>query len=238
MQPSLTRRMLAEVIGTFGFFFFGFIGIAVASTHPSSIGTAGVAAGFGVGLMMMLFAFAHISGGHFNPAVTFGLAAGGRFPWSELPGYWLAQLTGGVIAATVVRLLFTSSVADALANAPGKDVSAGTALILEVIATLLFLLVISAVATDERAPWHGVLAPIAIGGFIFLGATVIGPLSGGSFNPARSISPAIVATSFTNLWIYVAGPLLGGALGGVLFSFVRRRGTADEVREEALVEGS
>ncbi len=235
MEPSFVRRLLAEVTGTFGFFFLGFVGIVTAVTHPDAIGSGGVAAGFGLGLAMMIFAFGHISGGHYNPAVTFGLAVGGRFPWVEVAGYWAAQLVGGICAALAVRAIF-GDLGDALVTAPGTNVSTSDALVLEIIATFLFLLVISAVATDERAAWHGVFAPAAIGGFIFVAATVIGPISGGSFNPARSLAPAIVAGSFSDLWIYVVGPLAGGALGGLLYSYMRVSGTAAEVREAPLLD--
>lgn len=238
MQPSFVRRILAEVVGTFGFFLFGFLGLVASSTRPGSIGSGGVAAGFGLGLMMMIFAFGHISGGHFNPAVTLGLAVGGRFPWRELPAYWSAQLGGGLLAALVVRLLWTSEIADGLVNGLAPGTSTGRGLLLEAVATMLFLLVISSVATDERAAWHGVLAPVAIGAFIFTAATVVGPFTSGSFNPARSLAPAIVAASFSDVWIFVVAPLVGGTVGGLLFGYFRGAGTAAEVHEEPLVEGS
>jgi glycerol uptake facilitator-like aquaporin len=95
-------------------------------------------------------------------------------------------------------------------------------MLIELIATLLFLMVISAVATDTNAPWNGIQAPIFIGLFIFTAATVFGPLSGGSFNPAVSIAPAITAGEFSNLWIYIVGPTVGGAIGGAAFKWFRQ----------------
>ncbi len=222
MKPSLATRMAAEVVGTFGFFFLGFMGIAVSVVVPTAIGSGGVAAGFGLGLALMIFALGHISGGHFNPAVTLGLAVGRQFRWVELPAYWLAQLVGGLAAAGLVRGLFDARVGDALVTQPSPKVSDGVAVTLELLATFLFLMVIQAVATDKKAPWNGVFAPAAIGMFIFTAATVIGPISGGSFNPARSIAPAIVASDYTNLWIYIVGPLAGGLIGGVLYMVFRR----------------
>jgi aquaporin NIP len=236
METSFIRRVLAEVLGTFGFFFLGFIGLAAGVTHPGSIGNIGMAAGFGLGLALMLFAFGHISGGHYNPAVTLGLACGGRFPWPKVPAYWVGQVVGGIGAAGLVRGLFTGRVGKALVNAPASNVSDGKALVLEAVATFLFLLVISAVATDERAAWHGTFAPVAIGGFIFTAATVIGPFTSGSFNPARSLAPALVAASFSHLWIFLVGPAIGGAAGGFLFSWLRQGGTAIEVKEGPLVD--
>jgi aquaporin NIP len=236
MGPSFARRVLAEVLGTFGFFFMGFMGLAAGVAHPGSIGSIGMAAGFGLGLALMLFAFGHISGGHYNPAVTLGLACGGRFPWREVPAYWLGQVAGGLGAAGLVRGLFTDKVGRALVNAPAPNVSDGKSLVLEAVATFLFLLVISAVATDERAAWHGTFAPVAIGGFIFTAATVIGPFTSGSFNPARSLTPALVAASFSHLWLFLVGPAIGGAAGGFVFSVLRQAGTATELKEEPLVD--
>jgi MIP family channel proteins len=234
-KPSLMSRVFVEVIGTFGFFFLGFMGLAVATQLPGSIGSIGIAAGFGLGLGLMIFAFGHVSGGHFNPAVSLGLACGGQFPWVEVLPYWVAQLVGGLAAAAVVRGLFNSVVGKALVTAPGKGITSGTALVLELIATFLFVIVIHAVATDTRAPWQGLLAPVAIGGFIFTAAVVVGPASGGSFNPARSIAPAIISGQYANLWIYIVGPLVGGAVAGVLYAWLRRQQRVPEV--EGLAEG-
>ena len=120
-----------------------------------------------------------------------------------------------------IRVIFSSRIEDALVNAPGRGISDGKALVMEAIFTFLFVLVIATVATDERAPWNGVFAPFAIGLFIFVAATVCGPISGGSFNPARSIAPAIIGTEFGNLWIYIVGPLVGGVLGGLVHAYFR-----------------
>jgi len=236
-KPSLISRAFVEAIGTFGFFFLGFMGVAVATQLPGSISSIGIAAGFGLGLGLMIFAFGHVSGGHFNPAVSLGLAFGGKFPWGEVLPYWAAQMVGGIAAAAVVRGLFTSEVGNALVNTPGTGITNGTALVLEIIATFLFLIVIHAVATDTRAPWHGLLAPVAIGGFIFTAAVVVGPASGGSFNPARSIAPAIISGQFDNLWIYIVGPLVGGVLGGLMYTWLRRKEHVPEVEGLARVSG-
>ena len=227
-KPALTTRLAAEVVGTFGFFFLGFVGIAALIKVPGSIGSGGIAAGFGLGLALMIFAFGHISGGHFNPAVSLGLAVGRRFPWVEVLPYWAAQLAGGLLAAGVIRIVFPTTigktlVSDAIVNTPGPGVSSGVAVAMELIATFLFLLVILTVATDARAPWHGILAPVAIGMFIFTAATVVGPISGGSFNPARSLAPAIVAGKWGDVWIYFVGPLIGAAIAGAVHLYFRSR---------------
>src|SRR5262249_38677711 len=112
---------------------------------------------------------------------------------------------------------------DSMVTKPGPGVSDFKAMLVELIATLLFLMVISAVATDTTAPWNGIQAPIFIGLFIFTAATVFGPISGGSFNPAISLAPATGAASRSNIWIYLIGPFVGGAIGGGLFMWFRQQ---------------
>lgn len=219
--PSMSNRLLAEVVGTFGFFLIGFSGIAVAVSLPGVIASAGIAAGFGLGLGLMIAAFGQISGGHFNPAVTFGLAVGRKFPMSAVIPYWVAQLIGGFIAVLVAVLLYTNDIKDALVVNPAKGVTDWRAMLIELVAVFLFVSVIITVATDDSAPWKGVMAPLAIGGFIFIAALTMGSFSGGAFNSARAIVAAVYAVEFGNLWIYIVGPLIGGALAGVLSLAIR-----------------
>ncbi len=215
MAAPLPQRLAAEAVGTFGFFFIGFASVAAGAPGPI---------GFGFGLMLMIAAFGHVSGGHYNPAVTFGLAVGRRFPTSEVVQYWAAQLVGGIVASLAAIAIFdgiADGIGDAIVNAPGAGVGDFRALIVELVAVALFVMVISAVATDKAAPWNGVMAPVLIGLFIFTAATVMGPISGGSFNPARSLAPAITAFELSNVWIYIVGPLVGGAIGGAVYSVLR-----------------
>jgi len=229
MPAPLSKRLAAELIGTFGFFFIGFTGIAAVTVLGSgAVVSLGIAAGFGFGLGLMIFAFGHISGGHYNPAVTLGLTFARRFPAGEVVPYWAAQIAGGVAASGVLRAVFNAAALHASVNAPGPGISDGKAFAMELIFTFLFLLVISTVATDRRAPWNGVFAPFAIGLFIFTAATVCGPISGGSFNPARSITPALVDGTSAHLWIYIVAPLVGGAIGGLVNLMVREPDPAPE----------
>ncbi len=214
------KRLIAEIIGTFGFLVFAFSGIAVAVIQPGVMGAVGVAAAFGLGLAMMIFAFGHISGGHFNPAVSLGLAAGGQFPIREVAGYWGAQIIGAFAACGMAGALWGDQVREALVNVP--TVSQGAAVAAEIVFVALFVILISAVATDS-APWSGVMAPLAIGGFIFVAGIAVWPFTGGGFNPARALAPAVYDMSFGNLWIYIVGPLAGGALGGLIYWLMRAR---------------
>lgn len=221
--PSYPSRLAAEAVGTFLFFFIGFTAVAVATElGPDAIPGTAIAAAFGIGLALAIFAFGHISGGHYNPAVTLGLAVGRQFPWKEIPGYWLAQFIGGALAAGIVAAIHGTDTGDALPSAVSEGISDGRAFMLELIATMLFVIVICGVATDKRAPWNGLNAPIAIGAFIFIAAVTVGPFTSGSFNPARSLSPAAISGTDTDLWLFILAPLVGGALGGLIFWFIRR----------------
>ena len=224
MDHPLGTRLCAEALGTFTFFFLGFSGIAVVvDIGADAITPLGVAAGFGFGLVMALTAFGHISGGHYNPAVSAGLAIAGRFPGRDVVPYWIAQLVGGFGAVLVMAIVYSPDVTDALHTQPGSGIDDWAALVLEIVTTALFAMVILTVATDDRAPWKGVMAPLLIGLFIFTAATAIGPASGGSFNPARSLTPVLYNQEWGDVWIYLLGPFTGAILGGAIWSYVMVR---------------
>jgi MIP family channel proteins len=211
--------MGAEALGTFLFFFLGFSGIAAATAiGGEAISALGIAFGFGLGLALAITAFGHISGGHFNPAVTIGLTIARRFEATEVIQYWIAQLVGGFVAVCVMAIVYDTNVTDALSTNPGVGIDDWGALVLEIVATALFVMVVATVASDERAPWQGVMAPLMIGLFIFTAAVTVGPSSGGSFNPARSLDPVIWNQDWSNVWIYVVGPLAGGIIGGAVWA--------------------
>ena len=221
MDQPLGTRLAAEAVGTFLFFFLGFSGIAVVvDIGADAITPLGVAAGFGFGLALAITAFGHISGGHFNPAVSAGLAIAGKFPSREVIPYWIAQLVGGFVAVLVMAIVYSSEVTDSLQTQPGSGIDDWAALVLEIVATGLFVMVILTVATDDRAAWKGVMAPLLIGLFIFTAATTVGPASGGSFNPARSLDPVLYNQDWGNVWIYIVGPLAGGVLGGAIWTYL------------------
>jgi MIP family channel proteins len=221
MAQPLGVRLIAETLGTFIFFFFGFSGIAIAvDIGAEAVTPLGIAAGFGFGLALAITAFGHLSGGHFNPAVTAGLVIARRFDARELVPYWVAQLVGGFGAVLIMAIVYSSDVLDSLHTQPGSGIDSWAALVLEIVGTALFLMVILTVATDERAAWNGVMAPLLIGLFIFTAATVVGPASGGSFNPARSLDPVLWNQEWGDLWIYIVGPLAGAILGAAIWAYV------------------
>jgi MIP family channel proteins len=221
MDQPLSVRLGAEALGTFLFFFLGFSGLAVLNDiGADAISPLGIAAGFGFGVALAITAFGHLSGGHFNPAVTAGVAVAGRFPARDVIPYWIAQLVGGFGAVLVMAIVYSSDVMDALHTQPGSGIDSWAALVLEIVATALFVMVILTVATDERAAWNGVMAPFLIGLYIFTAAAVVGPASGGSFNPARSLDPVLYNQEWGDVWIYLVGPLAGAVLGGAIWAFL------------------
>jgi aquaporin NIP len=215
----LARSLAAEAFGTFALVFAGAGAVMVdAKTH--ALGHVGVAITFGLVIMAMIYAVGHISGAHFNGAVTFAFALTRHFPWPRAVGYWGAQLAGAVTAAAILR----GSLGDiAHVGATLPSGSQGQSFLWELVLTTFLMFVIMAVATDTRAV--GEAAAIAIGGTIGLDAMVGGPISGASMNPMRSLGPAIVSGDFYALWLYIVAPVIGASLGALLYRFVRGEAT-------------
>jgi aquaporin NIP len=209
------RALLAEAIGTFALVFAG-AGAVVVDARTHELGHVGVAITFGLVIMAMIYAVGHISGAHFNPAVSFAFALTRHFPWPRVVAYWAAQLTGALLAAALIR---GSVGADAHTGATLPSGSQGQSFLWELVLTFFLMFVIMAAATDTRAV--GEAAAIAIGGTVGLDAMFGGPISGASMNPARSIGPAFVSDDLHALWLYVVAPLAGATLGALAYQFVR-----------------
>lgn len=217
------RKLSAEAFGTFWLVFAGCGSAVLAAGFPGlGIGFAGVALAFGLTVLTMAYAVGHISGGHFNPAVSLGLALGGRFDWHDLPGYWAAQLAGGILAAILLYAIASGAPGWTAggfasngygANSPG-GYGLGAAFLAEVVLTAFFLIVILG-ATSKRAPAG--FAPIAIGLALTLIHLVSIPVTNTSVNPARSTAVAFFAETgaLSQLWLFWLAPLLGAALGAV-----------------------
>ena len=188
----------------------------MVDAKTGALGHVGVAITFGLVITVMIYAVGHISGAHFNGAVTFAFAMTRHFPWSRAPGYWAAQLTGATVAALLLRASL-GDIADVGATLPSG--SQAQSFFFELVMTAFLMFVILAVATDTRAV--GEAAAIAIGATIALDAMFGGPISGASMNPMRSMGPAIASGNFHALWLYIAAPLLGASLGGLAYQFVR-----------------
>ncbi len=223
MTRPITRYLAAEMIGTFALVFAG-CGAIMVNAKTGQLGHVGVAISFGLVIMFGIYAVGHISGAHFNPAVTFAFALTRHFPWRRAGLYWCAQLSGALVAAALLRGSL-GNVADVGATLPSG--SQGQSFLWELVMSLFLMFVILAVATDTRAV--GEAAAIAIGGTVLLDAMFGGPISGASMNPARSIGPAVVSGNLHALWLYIVAPILGASVGGVAYQFVR----GEHPREEA-----
>ncbi len=217
VRPDLPRRLAAEVLGTFCLVFAGTGAIVINGVSGGAIGHGGVAAAFGLVVAMMIFAVGHLSGAHLNPAVTAGFAAGRHFPTREVVPYWAAQIAGALLASLSLRALFGT--AHGLGATHPSHVDQLSALALEAGLTAVLMIVILAVATDTRAA--GSLAALAVGGTIALEALVLGPITGASMNPARSLAPAVVGGEWTDLWLYLAGPTAGALIGVLIYEVLR-----------------
>ncbi|HUS16208.1 MAG TPA: MIP family channel protein [Chloroflexia bacterium] len=213
--PTHWRALGAELLGTYALVTAGCGAVMIDST-THALGHAGVAATFGLVILVMIAATGHLSGAHFNPAVTLAFALTRHFPWRTVPFYVTSQLLGAVAGAATLRLLLGPVAALGATVPQGAPLQS---LGVEVLLTSVLTFVIVAVATDTRAV--GELAAVAIGATVALDALWGGPISGASMNPARSFGPALVAGLWTDHWVYWLGPLLGGPLGAALYQLVR-----------------
>lgn len=225
----LSRKVAAEVIGTFWLVFGGCGSAVLAAAFPDvGIGLLGVSLAFGLTVVTMAYSIGHISGAHLNPAVTIGLANGRRFPWNEVPAYVGAQVAGGVIAAAVLYVIASGQAGFSLAggfasNGYGAHSPGGysmvSALVAEVVLTAMFLIVILG-ATDRRAPAG--FAGIAIGLALTLIHLIGIPVTNLSVNPARSTGPALFVGGWAiaQLWLFWVAPIAGALLGSFLYGAV------------------
>ncbi len=215
MGGSLTRRAVAESMGTFGLVFIAAGAAMVDEISGGSLGLIGNALASGLVVAAMVYATGHISGAHINPAVTLGFALVRRISLRDAGAYWLAQMIGAIAAAALLRLLLGKvgiMGGHAITIDPVKAVG------VEIALTFLLMFVIMAVATDKRAV--GRAAGIAIGATVTFDILVGGPLTGGSMNPARTTGPAILAANWQDLWVYWIGPPVGAALAAFLYTWL------------------
>ena len=237
---SLTKRSIAEFIGTFWLVFGGCGSAVLAAAFPNvGIGLLGVALAFGLTLLTMAFTIGRISGCHINPAVSIGLWTAGRFPASELPAYVLSQVLGAIAGAGFVYVIARGK--------PGFDLGSGLAsngygahspggyslmsgFLVETVLTLFFLLIILS-ATDKRARQE--FAPLAIGFALALIHLIGIPVTNTSVNPARSTGPAVIAGGWalSQLWLFWLAPILGATVGGRIYSLFEEKGNIYQERE-------
>jgi aquaporin NIP len=215
MNPSLLRRTTAELIGTYTLVTAG-CGAIMVNAQTGEPGHTGVALTFGLVTLAIIAAMGHISGAHFNPAVTLAFAITRHLPRQDVVFYIGGQIVGAVLAAMTLRLLIGD------AASLGATIPAGAvmqAFGLEILLTAVLMFVITSVATDTRAA--GTPAALAIGFTVMLDALWGGPISGASMNPARSFGPALVAGIWADQWVYWIAPIIGASIGAMLYQFLR-----------------
>ncbi|KAL2244737.1 UNVERIFIED_CONTAM: Aquaporin NIP1-1 [Sesamum indicum] len=211
------QKIIAEALGTYFLIFAGCAAVVVNADKDKVVTLPGISIVWGLVVMVMVYSVGHISGAHFNPAVTIAFATCKRFPWKQVPAYIAAQVLAATLASGTLRLLFKGRHDHFAGTLPtGSDVQS---LVLEFIITFYLMFVISGVATDNRA--IGELAGLAVGATILLNVMFAGPISGASMNPARSLGPAIVSSNYRGLWIYMLGPTAGAIAGAWVYNIIR-----------------
>ena len=232
---TLFKRSVTELLGTFWLVLGGCGSAVLAAAFPDvGIGLLGVALAFGLTVVTMAFAIGHISGCHLNPAVSFGLWVGGRFPAKELPAYIIAQVLGGVIAAGLLYMIasgkpgFDLAASGLAANGYGAHSPGGysmvSGLICEITMSAMFILIIMGV-TDKRVPAGH--APLAIGLALTLIHLISIPVTNTSVNPARSTGPALIVGGWAlqQLWMFWLAPMVGAAIGAVVYRWLGKEGS-------------
>lgn len=242
-QPTLAKRALAELIGTWVLVFLGTGSVTAMAVNFSEAGGVNQAAllligiSFGVAVLVMIYAFGHISGTHINPAVSIALWLTGRFPTKDMVTYVIVQLIGGFLASATVYALWGSRAVDAGLGItlPGAEVSYVQAILVEIVLTFFLGLAIWGTAVDGRAPAG--FAGLAIGLVVAADIWVGGPLTGASMNPARSFGPFLgeslfggSAADWAKFPIYIIGPIVGLALAAFIYDYIsdlKKKGTAE-----------
>jgi aquaporin TIP len=219
VQGDAARRGLAELVGAFALTFVG------AGAIMNGVDLVGVALAHGLVIAVMVSAVGHISGGHFNPAVTFGFLVARRIDARLAVVYWVSQMLGGVVAALLLLWIYPNVVADEASlgvPALGAEVSGGVGFAVEAILTFFLVWVIFATAADPRGSFKSI-AGLAIGFTITLDILVGGPLTGAAMNPARAFGPQLVGNAWDAGWVWYLGPLLGGGVAALLYEVLYLR---------------
>lgn len=209
-----TKKLLAELIGTFTFFLIGFMAILSQGVFAPPANLVVIAFGFGFGLFAAIQIFGGVSGGHFNPAVTVAAVIDKRLDPLTGVGYVASQLIGGIAAAVVVMLLFSQAAVAGTETLPRNGVDDMKAVILESLFTAFFLLVI--LVSTKKAPSQAAFAiPLTLIAIHF----ALVPFTGASVNPARSIASAVIGGDLSSLWVYIVGPTIGAVIGWAVYRY-------------------
>jgi MIP family channel proteins len=218
---TIPQKLIAEFLGTFALVFFGAGSICADQfLHGAGgLGLFGIAVAHGLAIAIMVSALGHISGGHFNPAITIGFWVTKRFSTMDVAMYWAAQLAGAIVAAFLLKILIPEETWRAVAlGTPEltRDFPRLSAMALEAITSFFLVLMVFATAVDEKGTFRAI-AGFGIGLSITLGIMVVGPFTGAALNPARAFGPALVSSHWANWGVYWVGPLAGGFIAGLLY---------------------
>ncbi len=233
MSKEMLRRYAAEFIGTFALVFFGCGTRDMIGDTQNFAGILVVHLAFALTVAAMIYTLSHISSAHFNPAITFGFALSGRFPWRYVVPYWIAEFVGALLAITLHFLLIPDKAAAAHYGATTpKEIGIFPSLVLEIVLTFFLMLVSMASATDKRFKRSD--SGLTVGFTILVSGLLGNSLSGASMNPARSLAPAVFAggPALATLWLYFVGPLIGAALGAIAYGMLRSHNYVKGVLEE------
>lgn len=222
MERPMTQRLIAEVVGTFTLIFIGAGSIVAANQVGQGVAGAGlitIALAHGLAIGVMVSAVGHVSGGHFNPAVTVGAWVARRMTTGAAVAYVVVQIAGGLLGALTLRLVLPGSAWDPVTLgtplvSPG--IADWQAIAIEAILTFLLVWVVFATALDPEGAF-GKIAGLAIGFTIAMDIMMGGPFTGAAMNPARSIGPAVVSGELTGVWVYILGPVIGGTVAALLY---------------------
>jgi MIP family channel proteins len=222
MDESIARRSVAEFIGAFTLVFIGGGAGIVAGNDLVAVALAN---GLAIGLMVSNFG--HISGGHFNPAVTLGFVATRRITWPLAVAYWISQLGAAVVAAALLRWFFhRPAMLAAVPHAP--HLGAGKGLVVEIILTMFLVIAVFATAVDPRGAFKSI-AGLGIGLTISIDVLMGGPLTGAAMNPARAFGPQLIGNFWGEGWIYYVGPAIGGVIAAVGYDWLYLRPSGPSV---------
>lgn len=219
----LAHRLAAEFVGTAVLVFGGCGSAVLAAGFPGGLGIGflGVALAFGITVLAMIYAVGHVSGGHFNPAVTMGFFVTRRISVPLAVFYWIIQFGAAALAALLLRWILPSQVKAAHYGAPSVNavIDPGKAVTIEAVCTFFLVIVVFATAVDAKGAFDKI-AGLAIGLTIVFGILMAGPLTGGAFNPARAFGPELISGYWTDAWVWYVGPLAGGALAAILYEML------------------
>lgn len=226
MSSSVAKAFLAEAVGTLALIFLGAGSIIADQLSGGQVGLVGIALAHGLAIATMVAAVGHVSGGHFNPAVTLAFLSTGRLPVGRAVWYIAAQLAGAVLGAWLLTLTFPAGAREAVGlgtPALAQGIRSGAGILIEAVLTFFLVFVIFGVAVDARGP--RAVAPLAIGLVITMDILGGGVLTGAAMNPARAFGPALVAGRWPNHLVYWIGPAAGGVIAGWVYQWLLERET-------------